>query len=147
MLNRRTIVTFTVGLVLGALIVILAKPILGTRLPEAVGGRRESLEGFITAKQRDDDRLLLTISTPAGAMLATFTKRVPEIALLVETGDSITVTLAGYQPFLQDPQIIRVAKPVAYPEGQSQEPDSAETVSDTLTQTDTIPADSTAPWY
>lgn len=147
MLNRRTIVTFIVGLVLGALVVILAKPILGTRLPESVSGRRETLEGFITAKQRDDDRLLLTISTRAGAMLATFTRKVPEIALLVETGDSITVAVAGYQPFLQDPQITRVAKLVAYTEADTPEPDSAEAVSDTLTQADTIPADSTAPWY
>lgn len=111
MLSRRTVVTFVVGVVVGVLLVVLARPFLGTRLPEAMSGKRESVTGPVAAKQRQQDRLLLTIVTPAGAILGTFTKRVAEIDLLVQVEDTVTLAITGYQPFLQDPQITRVAKP------------------------------------
>ncbi|KPK82474.1 MAG: hypothetical protein AMS25_02070 [Gemmatimonas sp. SM23_52] len=114
MLSRRTVVTFLVGVAMGVLLVVLARPFLGARLPEAMSGRRESVTGPVAAKQRQQDRLLLTIVTPGGAILGTFTKRVAEIDLLVQTEDTLTLAIAGYQPFLQDPQITRVAKPHGY---------------------------------
>jgi hypothetical protein len=111
----RGIATFVAGLVLGAVLMALARPFLGDRLPSAVGGKRELVQGPVAAKQRQGDRLLLTVVTPAGAVLGTFKKKVEEIDLLVETGDTITLAIGGYQPFLDDPEITRVAKPAFRP--------------------------------
>jgi hypothetical protein len=109
---RRTVTWFLVGLVLGVVVTAIAVPRLGRRLPEAVRGKYESLQGPVTAKERQDDRLLLTIVTPAGAILATFKKQVAEISLLVERGDTVELAVPGYQPFLENPEIARVAKPM-----------------------------------
>jgi hypothetical protein len=102
-------------LVLGIVGTFVVQPLLGRRLPEAVRGRYETLEGPVTAKQRQDERLLLTVSTRAGAILATFRKQVEEINLLVEEGDTVALDVPGYQPFMQNPEIIRVAKPDMVP--------------------------------
>ncbi len=111
MSNRSTIVAFLVGLAVGAIGMLVAQPFISDRLPQAVGGKRQSVTGVVTAKGAEGDQLLLTIVTPEGATLATFTKRVGEIRLLVETGDRVTLTLGTYEPFLQDPPITRVRKP------------------------------------
>ncbi len=130
---RRTIITFLIGVVAGILLVVLARPFLTERLPEAVGGTRASVEGLVTAKQREGDRLLLTIVTRNGASLATFAKKVNEIDLLVEEGDTVGLALAGYRPFLEDPDITRVAKPGVFPEepAPAEEPDLPPVVGDT----------------
>ncbi len=107
----RGIATFVAGAVLGAVLMAVARPFLGARLPSGMGGKRELVAGPVAAKQRKGDRLLLTVVTPAGAVLGTFKKKVDEIDLLVETGDTVTLAIAGYQPFLEDPEIARVAKP------------------------------------
>jgi hypothetical protein len=104
---------------------LVAQPFISDRLPQAVGGKRESVTGVVTAKGTEGNQLLLTIVTPEGATLATFTKRVGEITLLVETGDRLTLTLGGYQPFLQDPPITRVRKPPFDSEIEPAAPDSA----------------------
>ncbi|MBI2369318.1 MAG: hypothetical protein HYV08_03620 [Deltaproteobacteria bacterium] len=62
------------------------------------------------AKQREEDRLLLTVLTPRGAILATFRQKVAEIDLLVDVGDTLTLGLPRYEPFLADPRIERVRK-------------------------------------
>jgi hypothetical protein len=136
-----------VGFVLGLVLALVGRAFLGNRLPEAVGGRREAIEGLVTAKQREDGRLLLTIVTPAGATLVTFKKRVAEIGLLVDEGDRVTLTLSSYQPFLEDPQITRVNKPGLYEELQELPGDSMQAGTDSLTQTDSVPRPSDAPWY
>ena len=43
-------------------------------------------------------------------MLAAFTKRVAEIDLLIEPGDTIALGLRSDQPFVDDPQIERVKR-------------------------------------
>lgn len=118
--GRGVLIAFVVGLVVGLVGAFVAGPLLGRRLPEAVRGKYEVLEGPVTAKQTEDERLLLTISTRAGAILATFKKRVDEINLLIEEGDTVALDVPGYQPFMQNPDIIRVAKPE--PEAFKQEP-------------------------
>lgn len=80
-------------------------------LPVAVPGQDAAVEGEVVRKQREADRLLLTITTPQGALLASFHKRVTEIDLLVEEGDSITLALRTYEPFVTDPSIKAVVKP------------------------------------
>jgi hypothetical protein len=134
----RSVLVFVIGFVLGAVVMVLARPFLGSRLPEAVGGKREALEGPVAAKQLKDDRLLLTIVTPAGAILGTFKKRVEEIDLLVETGDTIALTIPGYQPFLDDPEITRVAKPIAGSMPGRLEPGAMEPAPDSLARGDTL---------
>jgi hypothetical protein len=109
--GRGILIAFAIGLVIGVIGTFVVQPLLGSRLPEAVRGKYEVLEGPVTAKQTEDDRLLLTVSTHAGAILATFKKRVDEINLLVEEGDTVALEVPGYQPFMQNPDIARVAKP------------------------------------
>ncbi len=116
MVNRKLVVTFLVGLALGAVGVIVAQPFLGRNLSEAVrGGKLKTVSGPVTAKRLGEDRLLLTVVTPEGATLATFTKRVDEIDLLVEAGDTLTLSMPEYDPFLRDPDIARVVKPSREP--------------------------------
>jgi hypothetical protein len=152
--KSRTVVTFVAGLVLGAVLMALARPFLGARFPEAVGGKRETVEGPVAAKQRKGDRLLLTVVTPAGAVLGTFKKRVEEIDLLVETGDTVALAIAGYEPFLQDPEITRVAKPAFRAERGSSElgpadagPDSLILPADTAARSDSLTSEPTGRWY
>lgn len=157
MLSRRTVVTFVVGVVVGVLLVVLARPFLGTRLPEAMSGKRESVTGPVAAKQREQGRLLMTIVTPAGAILGTFTKRVAEIDLLVQTQDTVTLAITGYQPFLQDPQITRVAKPHAYalpadsmppePSPDSLQQERGQQEEDTLQRADSVDTPRGSRWY
>ncbi len=157
MFTRRTVVTFLVGLVVGVVLVAVARPFLGARLPEAMSGKRESVTGPVAAKQRQQDRLLLTIVTPGGAILGTFTKRVAEIDLLVQTEDTLTLAIAGYQPFLQDPQITRVAKPHAYslptdsmppePSRDTLRQEGSQQEEDTLQAADSVDARRGTRWY
>ncbi len=68
------------------------------------------IEGVVESKRWDDDRLLLTLVTADGAVLATFHRKVPEIDLLVAPGDSVSLALGRYRPFVEDPEIARVVK-------------------------------------
>jgi hypothetical protein len=43
-------------------------------------------------------------------VLATFKQRVPEIDLLVDTGDHVTLGITSYEPFVEDPKILGVKK-------------------------------------
>jgi hypothetical protein len=80
-------------------------------LPESLRAKVEHVPGQVVRKQRDADRLLLSIVTAQGAVLASFSRRVPEIDLLIDQGDSVTLALPRYKPFLQDPTIEAVQKP------------------------------------
>lgn len=114
-MNRKLIISFVVGLVLGAVAMLIGGPFIGRSLPQAVRGKQETVSGHVTAKRLDQDRLLLTVVTPEGATLATFTRRVNEIELLVEQGDTVTLAMPDYHPFLSDPEITRVMKPGGAP--------------------------------
>ena len=67
-------------------------------------------EGVVEDKRIEGDRLLLTLVTGDGAVLATFTEKVAEIDLLVAPGDTVGLALDGYRPFVEDPEIQRVVK-------------------------------------
>ena len=69
---------------------------------------RRELEGVVRAKRSEPERVLLTIPTADGTLLATFTENVAEIDLLVVQGDSIALGLAAYEPFVTNPPIARV---------------------------------------
>ncbi len=97
------------GLVLGVAAGVLVPRFAGPLLPAGLRGG-EDVEGVVVKRQRDEGRLLLTINTAQGAALATFTEKVAEIDLLVEEGDTVTLGLGAYEPFVDDPPIRAVRK-------------------------------------
>jgi hypothetical protein len=103
-------IAFVVGLGLGIAGTILGSRLAGPYLPQALRGKTERIQGTVARKQREPDRLLLTVVSDHGAILATFRKKIAEINLLVEQGDSLTLLLPGYGPFVDDPPIERVRK-------------------------------------
>jgi hypothetical protein len=102
-----------VGVGLGVAGTIFGPQLAGPYLPDAIAGRNELLDGKVLRKQREADRLLLTVSTPQGATVATFTRNAGAVDLLVAEGDTLTLALHGYAPFVDDPSIRRVRKPDA----------------------------------
>ncbi|MFQ5830175.1 MAG: hypothetical protein ACE5JD_13615 [Candidatus Methylomirabilia bacterium] len=104
------VVTFVIGVAVGVAGTISAPRYAGQYLPQVVSGKAELVDGEVAQKQRQRGRLLLTVLTPQGAILATFKERVPEIDLLVNEGDQLTLSLPRYEPFVEDPAIERVRK-------------------------------------
>lgn len=112
------LLTFLVGLGIGVAGALLAPRWVDPYLPEAIRAEVERVEGEVTRKLKEEDRLLLTVVTAQGSILATFRKKVPEIDLLVEQRDLVTLALRRYEPFVDDPVIERVRKgtPMRQPE-------------------------------
>lgn len=98
------------GLVLGVLGTIFLPGLLRPYLPAALRGRATRVEGLVVEKGKEGSRLLLTVDTKEGAMLATFDKKVPEIDLLVARGDSVTLGVQAYRPFIEEPELLGVKK-------------------------------------
>jgi hypothetical protein len=100
---------FVLGL-LSAIIVTLVSPDLLT--PYITGlvpaDQTEFVNGMVVKKQRESDRLLLTLSTPEGVLLATFTEKIKELDLLISEGYATTIRLETYSPFVENPVIERV---------------------------------------
>lgn len=104
------VLSFVLGLALGIAGTIAGPRLAGPYLPEWIRGKTERIEGTVVRKQREKDRLLLTVQSPQGAILATFTRRVAEVDLLVDREDTVTLSVARYEPFVEDPVITRVRK-------------------------------------
>lgn len=104
------LLAFLAGLALGVAGTTLGPRLAGPYLPEAVRGKTKLVEGVVVRKQQEPDRLLLTVVSEPGSILATFRKKIAEINLLVEQGDTLTLALSGYEPFVDDPPIERVRK-------------------------------------
>ncbi len=102
-------VLFLVGLALGSGGTILAPRFAGPYLP-AMLGPTTTVEGTVVAKQREPDRLLVTLRTAEGGVLVTFTEKVADIDLLVQTEDKLSLALGQYEPFVNNPVIRRVEK-------------------------------------
>lgn len=101
---------FFLGFGLGLSGPMLASRYLDPYLPAFLKDTRHPLEVSVTHKQRQQDRLLITMTTQDGTILATFQQQVPEIDLLIEERDLVTVDVPQYQPFIHDPPVIRVTK-------------------------------------
>lgn len=99
-----------VGLVLGAAAAVVLPPLVSPHLPEAFRSAGEEVSGVVAAKEREANRLLLTVRAEQGAILATFDRRVAEIDLLVDRGDTVTLGVARYQPFVENPVLRGVRK-------------------------------------
>jgi len=67
-----------------------------------------ALEGKVMDKVVETDRLVLKVSTAEGVLLASFTDERDDVALLVQTGDTVSLAAAGYRPFLEDPAVLAV---------------------------------------
>lgn len=101
---------FFLGLGLGFSSPMLASRYLDSYLPAFLKNAMHPLEGSVIHKQRQEDRLLVTITTQDGSILATFHQQVPEIDLLIEERDLVTLDVPQYEPFVQDPKLLRVTK-------------------------------------
>ena len=104
------IVTLLVGFALGVAATIYVPPAIDPYLPAQLRLRSRVVEGQVLQKQRDGNRLLVKIQTDQGVILAAFTKRVPEIDLLVEPDATIAISLPNDQPVVDDPAIERVKR-------------------------------------
>jgi hypothetical protein len=95
---------------LSAVIIDLVAPDLLTPYTQQFipASQFESVRGTVVKKERDLNRLLMTLSTPKGVLLATFTQKVEEIDLLVAEGYTTTVRLRTYSPFVENPVVERV---------------------------------------
>jgi len=102
--------TLLVGLAIGVGGTILLPSALEPYLVSALRAPRRPVEGQVIGKQREEGHVLLKVQTDDALILATFTKRVPEIDLLVEQGDSIILALPNTGPFVDDPVIERVTR-------------------------------------
>ena len=112
---------FFVGLGLGVSGPIIATQYMEPYMPNFFKKPLNPLEGMVTHKQRDQDRLLMTITTQDGTILATFRQQIAEIDLLVEEQDLITLNVRQYEPFVTDPLVLKVNKQIP----QVQIPNSA----------------------
>ncbi len=99
------------GIALGVGGTILAPDVADPYLSDAFRVKKaETVDGEVVQKLREGERLRLTVQTTQGSVLATFKKKVPEIDLLVQQGDTVTLALGRYEPFVEDPSIERVRK-------------------------------------
>ena len=105
------LIVFLMGLGIGLSAPSFAPQYLGPYFPKITKSSHHPVEGTVVRKQADPDRVLLTISAKEGAILATFKKKVTEISLLVEEGDTVALDVRVYAPFVNDPPILRVKKP------------------------------------
>ena len=107
---KGAIISFCIGLALGAGGAMLGSQYLGSHLPAFMQTAKETLEGKVVKKQKDPQRLLLTVSTPNGSTLASFIKQASDVDLLVEQGDRVTLGVRQYEPFITDPIVLHVQK-------------------------------------
>ncbi len=103
-------VSFILGVALGVVGTLLSATWVEPHLPKFMRTQNETVEGEVVRKQKDPERLLLTVSTPKGSTLASFKIQAEEVELLVEEGDYIALSLPGYEPFVTDPMILHVQK-------------------------------------
>jgi hypothetical protein len=104
------LLVFLGGVAIGAAGALYGPRLAAPYLPEMLRPTVERLDGEVVRKKREKDRLLMTVVTARGAILASFRVKVAEIDLLVDEGDSVTLSLPRYEPFVNDPSIAGVRK-------------------------------------
>lgn len=127
MSRSQVYVLLVVGAALGVVGTLVIPDLARRHLPESIVGSGPGVAGTVIDKERGSDQLLITIETPDGVVLVTFKRHVPEIDLLVQRGDRVTLDLGVYEPFVEDPKIRRVRKPE--PETVGSSPDRLDTTS------------------
>ena len=109
-MNRSLIVPLLIGIIAGILGTVFLPGYVRPYLPEWIAGKTVVVKGTVEAKQKKDSALLLTVETSDGVLLATFTRKVDEINMLIDVKDAIEFTLPKYLPFIEDPKIVRVVR-------------------------------------
>jgi hypothetical protein len=107
------LIIFLLGLGVGLILPSVTPKYLDSYFPKIMKSSTQEVKGVVVRKKTDPNRLLLTISSKEGALLATFQKKIAEISLLVDEGDTLTLAVKDYAPFVTDPPILRVKKPEA----------------------------------
>ncbi len=110
MVKRPVWIALLVGIVLGAAGAVLTPALVSPHLPRSAASNGDGVAGVVVAKSKEADRLLMTVAGRQGAVLVTVTKRIKEIDLLVAVGDSVTLLMSAYKPFVNDPAIGAVHK-------------------------------------
>ncbi|MBA3611925.1 MAG: hypothetical protein H0W49_03225 [Nitrospirales bacterium] len=116
---------FFLGLGLGFSGPLLVSRYLDPYFPAFLKETLHPLEGSVTHKQRQQDQLLITITTQDGTILATFQQQVQEIDLLIEERDLVTLDVRQYEPFVNDPRLLRVTKYMDVPPANDANPNSS----------------------
>lgn len=98
------------GFVLGVGAATMGPALVAPYLPKSISGQSERIDGEVVRKQREANRLLLKVATAQGPMLVTFTQKVAELDLLLESGDTVTLITTGYATFVEDPILERVKR-------------------------------------
>jgi small basic protein len=107
-------------ILIGALLVGVALGVVGTlRLPSLAEPYLHSrlsapthvVEGRVTKKVREQDRVLARIEFDRAVVLASFTKKAAEVDLLLQEGDIVRLALPETRPFVEDPMIEAVQRP------------------------------------
>ena len=101
---------FLIGGLLGFLVGALFRPLVEPLAIDLFRDEGDRTEGRVVGKRLQAKRLLLTVDTAEGTVLATFAKRVEEIDMLVADGDLVTLGVPRYEPFVEDPPILTVRK-------------------------------------
>jgi hypothetical protein len=116
---------FILGFLSAVIIDLVAPEILEPYTRQFVPSTQiESVRGTVVKKDRESNRLLMTLSTPKGVLLATFTQKIEELDLLIAEGYTTTIRLRTYSPFVENPVIERVEASTA---GQGSDSDPSAT--------------------
>jgi hypothetical protein len=102
--------TLLTGVILGIGAMTMGPALVAPYLPKSISGQGERIQGEVLRKQREGNRLLVKVGTTQGPMLVTFTQKVAELDLLLEPGDTVTLTTSGYATFVDDPSLDRVQR-------------------------------------
>lgn len=106
--RKAPMIMFAFGLVVGIAGTVIVPSLVRPYLPEAIFGGADVVQGIVTGKRVETDRVLLTLPTAGGTLLATFTNDVGEIDLMINEGDSLVLEVGKYEPFVENPTIARV---------------------------------------
>ncbi len=107
---RQVLITLLIGIAAGAAGAVYLPGAALPYLPDALTGRRTTMRGVVVTKEKKPASLLLTVNTQEGALLATFTRSAEETNLLLGPGDSVELRVKDYEPFIENPKILRVVK-------------------------------------
>lgn len=112
-MGRWTIVlaALIVGIALGVVGTLKLPSLAASYLPASLVLPTRTVGAEVTKKLREPDRILLRLQADHALVLAVFTRRVPEVDLLVQEGDTVTVVLPRNRTFVEDPVIEAVQRP------------------------------------
>lgn len=104
------LIALILGIAVGVAVSLMGPDYIKAYLPAPAGIKAGGVEGKVVAKALNGGKLLMTFHTNEGATLVTFNKKVAEINLLIEKGDTVTLGIRAYRPFITNPSIKRVMK-------------------------------------